>query len=61
MQVQITAVVEVPDGTPAEAIEEWVKFELGAKGSLSMNNPLSTESLRCTRVDVETRMETEAL
>lgn len=52
MRVEIKAVVEVPDGTPIEAVEEWVEFELGTKGSMSSDNPLAGESITCIRVDV---------
>ena len=53
MRIEITAVVEVPDGTPMEAVVEWIEFELGSKGSMSADNPLSGESLVCSRVDVQ--------
>ena len=32
MRIEVRAVVEVPDNTPMEAIEEWVQYELGAGG-----------------------------
>ena len=32
MRIEVRAVVEVPDHTPMEAIEEWVQYELGAGG-----------------------------
>ena len=52
MRVEFTAVVEVPDGTPMDAVEEWVEFELGTKGSMASDNPLAGESISCIRVDV---------
>lgn len=52
MRVEIKAVIEVPDGTPMEAVEEWVEFELGYNGSMSADNPLAGESITCTRVEV---------
>lgn len=52
MRVEITAVVEVPDGTPMDAVEEWVEFEMGSNGRMSADNPLAGESLACTNVDV---------
>ncbi|WP_157896782.1 hypothetical protein [Acidovorax carolinensis] len=55
MRVEITAIVEVPDGTPIDAIEEWVEFELGTKGAMSSDNPLAGESMACIRVDISQR------
>jgi hypothetical protein len=52
MRIEIRAVVEVPDGTPMDAVEEWVKYELGA-GSMPQSNPLSGESMSCSSIDVE--------
>jgi hypothetical protein len=52
MRIEITAVVEVPDGTPMDAVEEWIEFEMGSSAGMSANNPLCGESLACTSVDV---------
>lgn len=52
MQVEIKAVIEVPDGTSMEAFEEWVEFELGYSGSMAADNPLVGACITCTRVEV---------
>ncbi|WCT26635.1 hypothetical protein [Acidovorax temperans] len=44
MRIEVRAVVEVPDNTPMEAIEEWVQYELGA-GGMAQSNPLAEHSL----------------
>ena len=51
MRIEVRAVVEVPDNTPMEAIEEWVQYELGA-GGMAQSNPLADHSLHCISVDV---------
>ena len=51
MRIEVRAVVEVPDNTPMEAIEERVQCELGA-GGMARSNPLSDHSLHCLSVDV---------
>lgn len=52
MQIEITAVVDVPDGTPMDAVEEWIEFEMGSRGGMSAENPLAGESFACSRVDI---------
>ena len=51
MRIEVRAVVEVPDHSPREAIEEWVQYELGA-GGMDQSNPLADHSLHCLTVDV---------
>ena len=51
MRVEVRAVVEVPDNTPMEAIEDRVQCELGA-GGMNQSNPLAEHSLHCLSVDV---------
>ena len=42
MRIEVRAVVEVPDNTPMEAIEEWVQYELGAGGMAQTTPCLNT-------------------
>ena len=51
MRIEVRAVVEVPDNTPMEAIEEWVQYELGA-GGMDQSTPLAENSRHCLSVDV---------
>ena len=51
MRIEVRAVVDVPDNTPMEAIEEWVQYELDA-GGMDQRNPLAEHSLHCLSVDV---------
>lgn len=53
MRIEVRAVVEVPDNTPMEAIEEWVQYELGA-GGMAQSNPLSDHSLHCLSMNYST-------
>ena len=39
MRIEVRAVVEVPDNTPMEAIEEWVQYELGAGALMATQIP----------------------
>ena len=51
MRIEVRAVVEVPDNTPMEAIEEGMQYERGA-GGMAQSNPLAEHSLHCLSVDV---------
>lgn len=50
MEIEFRATIEIPDGTPEEDIEKWLKFQLGEVCGLSENNALIDHDLSCTSV-----------
>ena len=54
MKIKFQAEVEVPDGTPIDDVEKWLRFELGETGQLSGSNAMAHTDLMsagCSRVE----------
>lgn len=47
--------VLVPDEATNKEIEDWLKFHLGATGSLSLDNPMSEKDIEAVFGSVQTR------
>ena len=53
MKVYFRGSCEVPDGTPPEDIEAWLKFEIGDVASMSRDNALAHTDLKSANPRVE--------
>jgi hypothetical protein len=56
MKVLFSAEIEIPDGTPEEMIEAWLKYQLGEHCQLLSGNPLadtSVDAIGCTNVWID--------
>ena len=42
---EVTFQIDIKEDVSQSQVEEWVEFEIGASGSMSMDNPLSLDSL----------------
>lgn len=54
MTKAITIVVKSPIECTDAQFEEWVKFELGYTGGMSIENPLHEHELEALTVNIET-------
>jgi hypothetical protein len=45
MKVKFSAEIQVPDGTPIDDVEAWLRFELGAVGQLKAGNAMGHTDL----------------
>ena len=55
MKIKFQAEVEVPDGTPIDEVEKWLRFELGETGQLSGSNAMAHTDLMsagCRNVEI---------
>lgn len=55
MKIKFQAEVEVPDGTPIDDVEKWLRFELGETGELSVSNAMAHTDLissGCRHVEI---------
>lgn len=53
--IDVTAQITIrpPEGTPAEAVMEWLEYHLGACDGMKMSNPLEPVELRDCVVSIE--------
>jgi hypothetical protein len=51
--VEVRFNLEVPEEATDEQIHEWLEFELGVTGSISVENPLSSTELMADDLDVD--------
>jgi len=52
-EIQVTFTTSVPDEVPDELIQEWLEFELHARGGMSGDNLMCGESLDADSFSVE--------
>ncbi|MFQ2454623.1 hypothetical protein ACK31M_19800 [Aeromonas caviae] len=52
-KIEVSFTVSVPAHLTDEQIQEWLDFELHARGSMSLENPLSSESIEADSFSVE--------
>ncbi|MGU5727571.1 hypothetical protein G4923_06520 [Aeromonas rivipollensis] len=52
-EIQVTFTTSVPDEVSDELVQEWLEFELHARGGMSGDNPLCGESLDADSFSVE--------
>ena len=50
MKLKVEFEVTVPDGVAIEQAEEWLEFELGARGDMQLDNPMIDTDLEARRV-----------
>ena len=51
-KIEFRATVEVPDDASDEDIQEWIEFELHARGYLRGTNEMAHMDMRCDEVMV---------
>jgi hypothetical protein len=51
MKVRFSGIVDVPEGTPVQDVEDWLSFELGASCMLSGHNAILKNELSDPKVD----------
>jgi hypothetical protein len=52
MKLRVEFEVTVPDGVTLEQAEEWLLYQLGERGGMSAENPLSDTDLEARRTSV---------
>jgi len=51
MEIEVRFTAELPEEATTEQIQEWLEFNLGARGEMSMSNPLHLHDITADQVD----------
>ena len=52
-EIQVSFKTTVPDDATNEQVQEWLEFELNARGGMSGENPLSSNPIEADSFSVE--------